>query len=97
MSFEALTAGELKYGSVHRIRLAIRDPAGMVKCQVKVVISEHSKSNKRVSDREIVPRNFEEVARTKPKVPGVKEGAFILGSRHVMETFKVTSLTPFLP
>jgi hypothetical protein len=33
----------------------------------------------------------------KPKVPGLKEGAFIQGSKKVMETFKVTALTPFIP
>lgn len=44
-----------------------------------------------------MPKNFEEISRTKPKVPGLKEGSFIMGSRKVMETFKVTSLTPFVP
>jgi len=45
----------------------------------------------------LVPQSFDEVARVKPKVPGVKEGAFIQGSRAVMDTFKVTSLSPFVP
>ena len=45
----------------------------------------------------MLPTDFDEIARTKPKVAGLKESAFIQGSRKVMETFKVTSLTPFVP
>lgn len=44
-----------------------------------------------------LPKNFDEIKRVKPKVPGVKESSFIQGSKSVMETFKVTSLTPFIP
>ena len=44
-----------------------------------------------------MPKSFDEITRTRPKVPGLKEGAFIQGSKKVMDTFKVTSLTPFIP
>jgi hypothetical protein len=44
-----------------------------------------------------VPQSFDEVMRAKPKVPGLKESSFIQGSKSVMEAFKVTSLTPFVP
>jgi len=63
---------------------------------LKIVVTEHI-GNGKTRGREVVPQNFEEVAREKPKVPGVKEGAFIQGSRMVMDTFKVTSLSPFVP
>ena len=97
MAYESLAAGDLKTNSIYRVRLANRDPAQIVRCQVKIVLTEHTSSGKRSSDRQVLPSSFEEVARIKPKVPGIKEGSFIQGSRKVMDTFKVTALTPFVP
>lgn len=97
VSYESLAASDIKTNSLHRIRLANRDPAGTVRCQLKIVLTEHSQGTKRRSGQQVLPANFDEVARTKPKVPGIKEGSFIQGSRKVMDTFKVTSLSPFIP
>lgn len=60
-----------------------------------MVISEHFENLN--SGYEKVPKNFEEIMRVKPKVPGLKESAFIQGSKAVMEAFKVSSLQPFVP
>lgn len=98
VSYEALAASDLKTNRLQRIRVANRDPAEQVRAQLKVVLTERSQASGRRSDGdERLPASFAEVSRTKPKVPGLKEGAFIQGSRKVMETFKVTSLTPFVP
>lgn len=98
VSYESLVASGLQTNRLQRIRVANRDPAGQVRAQLKVVLTERfSASRGRSNGGERLPASFEEVSRTKPKVPGLKEGSFIQGSRKVMETFKVTSLTPFLP
>lgn len=97
VAYEALSTSDISTGALNRIRLANRDPATSVRATLKLVISERGASGRLPSDRQLLPKNFEEVARFKPKVPGVKEGAFIQGSRKVMETFKVTALSPFVP
>jgi len=61
------------------------------------VITEHFESPALAADGEILPKNFAEVMRVKPKVPGLKESSFIQGSKSVMEAFQVASLHPFVP
>lgn len=63
---------------------------------LKIIITEESAIGKDDGGRgHHLPTNFEEISRVKPKIPGLKEASFIQGSRRVMETFKVASLTPF--
>jgi hypothetical protein len=97
VAYESLSASGLQTHTLYRISLSNRDSAEQARCSIKVVVTEKLDAGRSRSGREIVPKSFEEVARVKPKVPGVKEGAFIQGSRSVMETFKVTSLSPFVP
>lgn len=53
---------------------------------MKLVITENTAAYED-SDRDVHPQDFDEVKRVKPKVPGVKESAFIQGSNAVMRTF----------
>lgn len=97
ISYESLEASDLKANTLYRVRLGNRDPAEMTTSSLKLVITERFASDKETPGAVVLPKSFDEVARVKPKVPGVKEGAFIQGSRMVMDTFKVTSLSPFIP
>lgn len=73
-----------------------RDASTPAKAQFKLVITEWvDKSHDQGEEK--TPKNFEEVMRIKPKVPGLKESSFIQGSKAVMEAFKVASLQPFVP
>jgi len=97
IAYEALQVQDVKSNTLYRVRLGNRDPAETTSCHLKVVVTEKTYSQKYKSTRSILPSNFDEIARIKPKVPGIKEGSFIQGSKQVMDTFKVTSLSPFLP
>lgn len=77
MTYEALEVDGLKSNTTYRVRLANRDPAELVTCTLKVVVTEHAESEAIRHPQEVVPLSFDEVARVKPKVPGVKEGSFI--------------------
>lgn len=68
IAFESLASSDIKTNSLHRIRLANRDPSQVARCQFKVIITEHAQSDKRRSDGKVLPANFKEIARTKPKV-----------------------------
>ena len=97
VAYESLVSSDIHVGAVYRVRLGNRDPAAPARCSLKVVVTEGFDSEKQRSEREVLPESFDEVMRVKPKVPGLKEGSFIQGSRMVMETFKVASLSPFIP
>lgn len=62
---------------------------------IKIIITEENLQGSFAQRGQNLPNNIDQVARTKPKIPGLKEASFIQGSRRVMETFKVASLTPF--
>lgn len=81
----------------YAIRIANRDPTDTVRATLKIIITEKTGNRGRSSGGQRIPKDFNEIARVKPKVSGLKESSFILGSKKVMETFKVTSLTPFTP
>lgn len=96
VQYESLSADDLKHNVKYRLILKNRDPSRTASVSTKLVITEKfDTSSHRYSAT--LPKNFDEIMRAKPKVPGVKESSFIQGSKSVMEAFKVTSLTPFVP
>lgn len=54
-----------------------KDASKKAKASLKLVVTEHFESSKDRYETEIVPKNFDEVMRVKPKVPGLKESSFI--------------------
>lgn len=101
VDYEALFADGIHEKTLYKIVLKNRDTSQIATATLKLTITETSESGKTGwfggHPNEIVPKNFDEVMRVKPKVPGLKESSFIQGSRAVMEAFKVSSLAPFLP
>lgn len=97
VAYESLLSSDIHLNTKYRLRLANRDPAATARTALKLVVTERFESSTFRSESEILPSDFAEVSRVKPKVPGLKESAFIQGSRKVMETFKVASLSPFVP
>jgi hypothetical protein len=96
VAFLALASADIHGGVKYRITLKNRDPSIKVSAAMKIVITEDTTAFED-SERNIHPEDFDEIKRAKPKVPGVKESAFIQGSNAVMRTFQVASLTPFIP
>lgn len=96
-AYESLASSDLHEGTRYRLRLTNKDPANAAKAALKVVITEQFENPTPASTGEIIPENFSEVMRVKPKVPGLKESSFIQGSKSVMEAFHVASLLPFVP
>jgi len=70
---------DIQSNEVYRVRLANRDSSGSIKASMKLVITEHynGKGLSRSHESSILPRNFDEVKRVKPKVQGLKESSFI--------------------
>ena len=75
IAYESLISTDIHENTGYRVRLKNRDSSTSAKAQLKLVISEHFDNSNSGSDN--VPRSFEEVMRVKPKVPGLKESAFI--------------------
>lgn len=101
VDYESLVALDIKKNTKYTIVLKNREASSIVTATLKITITERSENGKTGffsgHPAEIVPKNFDEVTRIKPKVPGLKESSFIQGSRAVMDAFKVSSLFPFIP
>lgn len=101
VAYESLVAQDIARNTRYRILIKNRDGSAAATVTIKLTVTERSESGKTGffagHPSEVVPRNFQEVTRVKPKVPGLKESSFIQGSRAVMEAFKVSSLVPFIP
>jgi hypothetical protein len=98
-SFFALKDIESKPNVNYNLVLRNRDDSlSSEDISFKVIFTEKAwESVHRGSGGNILPRDFDEVTRIKPKVPGLKESSFIQGTKYVMEAFSVASLTPFVP
>jgi hypothetical protein len=96
VAFVAMASADIHHGTRYRVTLKNRDSAIKVRATMKLLITENTKANE-VTDSNVHPQSFDEIQRVKPKVPGLKESAFIQGSNAVMRTFQVASLAPFVP
>lgn len=96
VSYVALASSGIRHQVRYRISLKNRDASIQVKATLKLLIAERAAVPEGPGS-DVHPQDFEEVKRVKPKVPGLKESAFIQGSKVVMQTFKVTTLQPFIP
>lgn len=97
VTYEALLSTDLHKNTRYRMRLLNRDAAMTARASLKLVVTERYEGSKTSNDAQILPKSFGEVMRVKPKVPGLKESAFIQGSNAVMQAFKVAALQPFVP
>ena len=97
VTYEALLSTDLHQNTRYRMRLLNRDAAMTARASLKLVVTERYEGSKTGNDAQILPKSFGEVMRVKPKVPGLKESAFIQGSNAVMQAFKVAALQPFVP
>jgi len=96
VAFVAMASADIRHGVRYRVSLKNRDSAIRVRATMKLIITEDTNDNES-TDSNVHPRDFDEIKRAKPKVPGLKESAFIQGSNAVMRTFNVASLAPFVP
>ena len=97
VGYESLLSTDLHEGTRYRVRLLNRDPSMPAEAALKVIITEKPPRIDQRAEREHLPKSFDEVMRVKPKISGLKESAFIQGSKSVMKAFQVASLTPFVP
>jgi hypothetical protein len=91
-----MASADIRHGVRYRVSLKNRDSAIKVRATMKLLITENTDADQE-SGSDVHPQDFDEIKRAKPKVPGLKESAFIQGSNAVMRTFQVSSLAPFVP
>lgn len=77
VTYEALLSTDLHQNTRYRMRLLNRDAAMTARATLKLVVTERYEGSKTGNDAQILPKSFDEVMRVKPKVPGLKESAFI--------------------
>lgn len=96
VAFVAMASADLRPGARYRVSLKNRDSAIKVRATMKLLITEDTNALESRGSN-LHPNDFDEIKRAKPKVPGLKESAFIQGSNAVMRTFNVATLAPFVP
>jgi len=77
VAYESLLATDIHQNTRYRVRLKNKDASMGIIASLKLVVTEHFYGSNDRSEAEIVPKNFDEVMRVKPKVPGLKESSFI--------------------
>ena len=97
VAYESLASSDIHRNTMYRVRIKNRDSSARAKAGLKIVVTEQSSSEYTGHSQPVLPESFSEVVRVKPKIPGLKEAAFLQRSRTVMETFKVSSLQPYIP
>lgn len=81
VDYESLVAQDIRKNTKYTITLKNREAQGILKATLKITITERSEKGKTGffggHPAEITPKNFDEITRIKPKVPGLKESSFI--------------------